>query len=210
MDLLSALPMAFVMIAGPQIITAIMLATSKQARSNSLAFLAGVAGATTFGLTLFFVLADWVHPEPSESSSGSDVLNLVAIGLLLLLAVLAYWNRKKTDPPAWMAKLQDASPAFAFRAGLILFLVMPTDVITMFTVSNLLAHGGAPWWHTLLFMALTVALAGIPLMLLLALGPRAETELPRLRQWVTTNSWIVNEIVIALFLVMSVNSLFGS
>jgi hypothetical protein len=63
--------------------------------------------------------------------------------------------------------------------------------------------------HTLLFMALTVVLAGMPLLLLLALGHRADVVLPRLRDWMTTNSWIVNEIVIGLFLVISLNSLFG-
>jgi small neutral amino acid transporter SnatA (MarC family) len=46
-DLLAALPMAIVMVAGPQIISAIFLATSDQARRNSVTFLLGVALATT-------------------------------------------------------------------------------------------------------------------------------------------------------------------
>jgi hypothetical protein len=104
-DLLSALPMAFVMIAGTQIIRAIMLATSTRARANSVGFLAGVAAATTLGLSLFHVLADQVHPEPSESSSASTALNLVMIVLLLVLAGLAYKNRANTEPPARMSKL---------------------------------------------------------------------------------------------------------
>jgi hypothetical protein len=210
MDVLKALPMAFVMVAGPQIVTAIMLATSRRPNPNSWAFLAGVAVATTFGLSLFYVLASSVHPDPSDSSSGSNVLNVVAVVLLVALAGLAFRNRNRTDPPKWMAKLQDAAPPFCLRIGFILFLVMPTDVITMFTVSNLVAHAGDPWWHTLLFMALTVVFAGIPLLLLTLLGARAEAALPRVRQWVSTNAWIVNEIVIAFFLVMSLDSLFGS
>jgi len=210
MDILKALPMAFVMVAGPQIVTAIMLATSTRPKPNSLAFLAGVAVAVTIGLSLFYVLAGSVHPDPSDSSTGSNVLNIVAVALLVVLAGLAFRNRNKTDPPKWMAKLQDATPAFCLRIGFVLFLVMPSDLITMMTVSNLLAHADAPWWHTLLFMALTVVFAGVPLILLTALGARAEAQLPRVRQWISTNAWIVNEIVIAFFLVMMLDSLFGS
>jgi hypothetical protein len=45
----TVLPMAVVMSAGPQIVTATFLATSQGSKRNSLAFLAGVAAATTIG-----------------------------------------------------------------------------------------------------------------------------------------------------------------
>jgi hypothetical protein len=44
--------MAVVMSAGPQIVTATFLATSQGAKRNSLAFLGGVAVATTIGVTV--------------------------------------------------------------------------------------------------------------------------------------------------------------
>jgi hypothetical protein len=43
MTFLTLLPMAFVMIAGPQILSAIFLATSENWKRNSLAFIAGAA-----------------------------------------------------------------------------------------------------------------------------------------------------------------------
>jgi small neutral amino acid transporter SnatA (MarC family) len=46
---LTVLPLAFVMIAGPQIISATLLATGPDARRSSLAFLAGAALAITAG-----------------------------------------------------------------------------------------------------------------------------------------------------------------
>jgi small neutral amino acid transporter SnatA (MarC family) len=54
-SLLTVLPLALVMIAGPQI-TAILLATGHDARRNSLAFLAGAALAITAGT----MVAHWV------------------------------------------------------------------------------------------------------------------------------------------------------
>ena len=50
-------------------------------------------------------------------------------------------------------------------------------------------------------------LAGIPLLLLLLLGRRAQTLLPEIRDWMTANSWIVSEILIAFFLAMTVKNL---
>ena len=43
MNLVKILPMAFVMIAGPQILSAIFLATSEHWRRNSAAYVAGAA-----------------------------------------------------------------------------------------------------------------------------------------------------------------------
>jgi len=42
----------------------------------------------------------------------------------------------------------------------------------------------------------------IPLFVLLVLGYRAETILPKVRAWMNANSWIVSEIVIAFFLIL--------
>jgi small neutral amino acid transporter SnatA (MarC family) len=56
---LTVLPLAFVMIAGPQIISATLLATGRDARRNSLAFLAGAALAVTAGA----LVAYWVISE---------------------------------------------------------------------------------------------------------------------------------------------------
>jgi len=39
------------------------------------------------------------------------------------------------------------------------------------------------------------------------LGKRANVILPKMRGWIDTNSWIVNEIVIGFFLVMTIYGL---
>jgi cytochrome c biogenesis protein CcdA len=201
--LLTVLPMAVVMSAGPQIVTAIFLATSRDAKRNSLAFLTGVAVATTIGVTVFFLLGSRVGPSDDD---GMTWLDWVIIGLLAFLALRVYLRRKETEPPKWMGRLQDANARFAVTIGFLLYLLMPTDLISMATVGGFVASRGEPWWHTLGFVALTLLIAGLPLLMLLALGRRAEAVLPRLRQWMSDNSWLVNEAVILFFLAMA---LFG-
>ena len=58
-------------------------------------------------------------------------------------------------------------------------------------------------------LLVTALLIGSPL-LLLSLGRRAETVLPAMRNWMNDNAWVVSEIVLGLFLVLQLQSIFSS
>ena len=199
---LTILPMAFVMSAGPQIVTATFLATSQHAKRNSLAFLLGVTVATTIGVTVFFLLG----APFGDNGDDRTGLDWVIVALLVILAIRVYVKRDETEPPKWMGRLDRADARFALTIGFLLYALMPTDVISMASVGAYLVRQDVPWWHCLGFVGLTVLIAGLPFLVLLAMGRRAEELLPRLRNWMNTNSWIVNEAVILFFLAMT---LFG-
>ncbi|MGH2774846.1 MAG: GAP family protein [Actinomycetota bacterium] len=203
-NLLAILPMAIVMVAGPQIVSAILLATSQEARRSSLAYVLGVALAVVIGLTIIYTLATVLDVEASSGGeSDKNWVDYAITALLLFLMVRVYLRRHDTEPPKWMGKLATATPGFAFKLGFLLFLVMPTDVITVATVATFLVRQDAPLFYALPFVFLTVLLVAIPLLVLLLLGPRADVILPKLRAWMNANSWIVSEFVILLFLVLS-------
>jgi hypothetical protein len=196
----TVLPMAVVMSAGPQIVTATFLATSQDSKRNSLAFLGGVAAATTIGVTVFFLLGSSIAGKQKE---GKDWLDWVIIGLLVFLLIWVFVKRNETEPPKWMGRLQEANARFAVTIGFLLYLLMPTDLVAMATVGAYTARQGEPWWHTLGFVVLTVLIAGLPFIVLLAMGKRAESVLPRIREWMNANSWMVNEAVLLFFLAMT-------
>jgi threonine/homoserine/homoserine lactone efflux protein len=208
-NLLAVLPLAIVMVAGPQIISAILVATSQDARRNSLVFVAGVALAITVGTMVAYWLTGLVKTPARGESEGTvgTVIDWLVIVLLVVLMVRIFTRRKNTEPPKWMGRLQTADARLSFRLGLLLFLVMPTDIITMLTVGAYLARHGAPWWHSLPFLLLTLLLAGLPLLVLLLLGRRAQVLLPRLRDWMNTNSWVVSEAVIVFFLILTISGM---
>jgi threonine/homoserine/homoserine lactone efflux protein len=208
-NLLAVLPLAVVMVAGPQIISAILVATSQDARRNSLAFVAGVALAITVGTMTAYWLTSLVKPSARSESQGTvgTVIDWLVIVLLVVMLVRVFVRRKNTAPPKWMGRLQTADARLSFRLGLLLFLVMPTDLITMLTVGAYLARHDSPWWHSLPFLLLTLLLAGLPLLVLLLLGRRAQVLLPRLRDWMNTNSWVVSEAVIVFFLVLTISGM---
>ena len=203
MNFLALLPMAFVMIAGPQILSAIFLATSENWRRNSLAFVLGAALSITAIVTAAYFLLN----EASNQGTSNDAIYVIVLVLLLLAMIHVYLTRKTAKPPKWMGKLQTASPKFSFRLGFLLLGVFPTDILTSVAVGTYLAGHGDPWWHCLPFVALTLFLLSLPMLLLFAFGQRAQAFLPKARDWMNTNSWLVNEIVILLFVGLTLSNL---
>jgi Sap, sulfolipid-1-addressing protein len=208
--LVAVLPMTFVMIAGPQIISAVFLATSSGWARNSLAYITGAAISITAFVTISFLVVNGAKDgSPGEASTGGEgeTLDAILLALLLLLAFRVYRGRKQAEPPKWMGKLQEAKPGFSFKLGLFLLGIFPTDILTSVAVGMKLAREGAPWWHALVFVALTLLLLAIPAILVVLLGDRAQTVLPKVRDWMNTNSWVVSELVIALFIGIELESL---
>jgi Sap, sulfolipid-1-addressing protein len=208
---LTVLPLAFVMIAGPQIISAVFLATSEGWARNSAAYVVGAAISITFFVTLAYLIVKTVKGTPGSSSKGSEgeILDWTLLALLLFLAVRVYRGRKEAEPPKWMGKLQAATPKFAFILGLLLLGIFPTDIVTSTTVGMKVAREGDPWTDVLGFIGTTLLLLAIPSILVVVMGARAKTFLPKVREWMSSHSWIVSELVIALFVAIEINSLLG-
>ncbi|HUK94624.1 MAG TPA: hypothetical protein VLU96_06155, partial [Gaiellaceae bacterium] len=70
--LLTVLPLAIVMVAGPQIISAIFLATSESWQKNSAAFLAGVLIAVTVVVTVAYVVVRIVFDAAGASNETTS------------------------------------------------------------------------------------------------------------------------------------------
>jgi hypothetical protein len=197
------LPMAFVMVAGPQILTAVFLATSDRWRSNSAAFLVGAALSITIVLTVAYLVASGAdHAGASHRS-----LDIAVLVLLVAAMIHAYLERAESKPPKWMGKLSSASPRTAFTLGFLLLGVFPTDILTSCSVGIYLRAHHDPWWHCLGFIGLTLLFLALPALLLLALGSRAKELLPKVRDWMSTNAWVVNEVVFGFFVALVISDL---
>jgi len=203
------LPFAFVMIAGPQIITSFFFATSEGWARNSLAYVAGAAVSVTAFTSAAYLIAAGAKSASENDHTVNKTLDWIVLVLLVVLIVRVYMTRKTSEPPKWMSRLQGATPKFAFTLGLLLLGVFPTDILTSITAGLHVARAGDPWWHCLPFVGLTLLLLGSPAIAVVLLGRRAETLLPKLRDWMNDNSWVVSEVVLVLFTAITINSLVG-
>ena len=210
MSLATILPLAFVMIAGPQIISAFFFATSKDWVRSSLAYVVGAAISITTFVSIAYLIGQGSKNAASEGSSTVDtVLDWVILALIVAASVHVFATRRTSHPPKWMGELQEASPRFALVLGLLLLGVFPTDILTSIAAGLHVARHDDSWWQCLPFVAVTLLLLGLPALTVAAIGPRAQNALPKIRDWMNQNSWVVSEIVLVFFAVITINSLVG-
>ena len=207
-NLLQVLPLAVVMVAGPQIISSFMLSTSSGARRNLVAYVGGAILGSVAVTSVVYLVTEATGTESAErSSSGSTTVEWVLVVVLALAAVKVFRGRHDTSVPKWMSGLLEATPRFCFLLGLALLSIFPSDLMINFTVGSFLSSHGSPLWHAVGFWGLTLLLIGIPLWGMLLLGSRAQEVLPKLRTWIEGNAWIVSLAVIGLFMALELKDI---
>jgi Sap, sulfolipid-1-addressing protein len=172
---------------------------------NTAAYLAGAALSITLVVSIAYLLS----PGAPRERGSNDTVNVIVLVLLLAAMVYVFLTGKKAEPPKWMGRLQAANPRFSFRLGFLLLGVFPTDILTSVAVGAYLSSHGDPWWHLLPFLLLTLLFLALPVLIVLAFGKRGRAFLPKARDWMNTNSWVVSEIVLVFFIVITINSLLG-
>jgi Sap, sulfolipid-1-addressing protein len=205
MNILAVLPLAFVMVAGPQILSSFFFALREDWRRTSWAYVLGAAISISIIVTLAFLLSDGA----SSSGASDDTIYYAVLALLLFGMVQAYRTRETAEPPKWMGRLEAAAPRRVFILGFLLLGVFPSDLITSLSVGAFLNASGDPLWHAVGFLGLTLLLLGSPALTVAIMGERAERVLPKVRDWMFDNSWIVNELVLLLFVAIVGSNIAG-
>lgn len=204
---LAILPLAITMMAGPQIMSAIIFVTSTKPVKLSLWFILGVAIATVvglvFGLAIISVVGDRIPlGSPTDDASIGKIIQYGLVALLAALAIKNYVRRESIEPPRWLGALQNADRNTAFKTGMLVIWLMPGDIIVMLTVATNLKHSDLGLVDAWPFIAATLLIAALPLLLYLPLQSRAERVMPRVREWMNSHSWLLNIITCVVFIAL--------
>jgi hypothetical protein len=203
---LAVLPLAITMNAGPQIMSALIFVTAAKPLKLSAYFMAGVVIAVTVGVTITFTLASVLGGgtlgDPSDGGSIGNIIQYVLVGLLVILSIRSYLTRATSEPPRWLGAMQNATPRTAFLAGLLLLSIFPSDFVVLMTVGVNLAQSGSGLLAAVPFVAATILIAALPVLSYLLFRRRAQRLMPKVRDWMNTNSWLVNIIVYVIFILL--------
>ena len=204
---LAVIPLAITMNAGPQIMSAIIFVTTPKALKLSAYFLTGVVIAVTAGVTITYTLASVLGGsislgDPSDSGSLGNIIQYLLVGLLVILSIRSYLTRQTSEPPRWLGAMQNAGPRTAFLAGLLLLSIFPSDFVVLMTVGINLAQHNSSLLGALPFVTATILIAALPVLSYLLFRRRAERAMPKVRDWMNTNSWLVNIIVYVIFILL--------
>jgi hypothetical protein len=187
------------MVMGPQILTAIFLVTSRQPVKNSVAMLIGVVVAASLSLLIWFGIVKAIGIDPKDGG-GPTTADWIVSGLLALAAIHTFLGRGNASVPKWMTALQEAEPRRAFTLAFLLILLMPTDIVAVISTANWLHDQHENVLRGWPLVAATTLLMALPILGYLLLGRRAREAMPGIRDWLTTNAWLVNIIVILYFI----------
>src|SRR5215204_2571055 len=203
---LAVIPLAITMNAGPQIMSAIIFVTANKPLKLSAYFLAGVVIAVTAGVMITYTLASVLGNsislgDPSDSGALGNIIQYLFVGLLVVLSIKSYVGRETSEPPRWLGALQNAKPSGGFTTGLLLS-VFPSDFVILVTVGINLAQNDASLLGAVPFVAATIFIAALPVLSYLLFHRRAVRAMPKVRDWMNTNSWLVNIIVYVIFIVL--------
>lgn len=201
------LPLAITMMAGPQIMSAIIFVTAERVVPVSLAWVAGVAIAVTVGTAIALALAEVLGDatslgDSSDSGSAGKIIQYALVGLLVLGAIKTYIGRETAEPPKMLGRLQEADTKLAFKTAALLILVFPSDVLVLLTVGMNLEQSGSGLAEAVPFILATTGIAALPLLGYLVFHRRAVTAMPKVRDWMNANSWVVNIIACGIFIVL--------
>ena len=204
---LEILPLAITMMAGPQIMSAIIFITTPKPVKVSVSFISAVAVATAVGVLITRTLAGLLGNivslgDPSDAGSIGHIIQYLLVGLLIVLAVKNYVNRETIEPPRWLGRLLTADWKRALKTGLLLILLFPSDLIILFTVGVNLEHNDLGLVAALPFIAATTLIAAFPLLIYVLFRSRAEQLMPQVREWMNTHSWLVNIIACVIFIAL--------
>ena len=204
---LAVLPLAITMNAGPQIMSAIIFVTANKPLKLSAYFLTGVVIAVTAGVTITFTLASVLGNsvslgDPSDSGSLGNIIQYLLVALLVFLSIKNFVRRETIEPPRWLGTLQNAGPRTAFTTGLLLLSVFPSDFMILITVGVNLVQQNSSLLAALPFVAATILIAALPALSYLLFRRRAQQAMPKVRDWMNKNSWLVNIIVYVVFIVL--------
>jgi hypothetical protein len=197
---LQILPLALIMVMGPQILTAIFLVTSQEPLKNSVAMLAGVVLAAWVSMLVWFGLYEVLGINPPSGSSGPGTADYVVAGLLAVVGIHTFLGRGAASVPKWMTALQSADPKRAFGLAAALILLMPTDIIAVISTVHWLHKSDVRVLHGWPVVAACTLLMALPIAAYLLLGRRAREAMPGIRDWLTGNAWLVNLVVIVYFI----------
>jgi small neutral amino acid transporter SnatA (MarC family) len=204
---LQVLPLAITMVIGPVLMAAIVLLTNERPLQVSLAYLLGIAVAAVAGTALALGVASLLGDSvslgnTSDTGATGTIIQLALVAVLVVASVLNYVRRSRVKPPKWIGSMMEAGPRKAFTTGVVVVLVGPSDVAAMIAVGTNLEQNESDVVAALPFVAATVLLAALPLLAFLLFHPRAIRLMPRVRDWMDPNAWLINVVVYCFFILL--------
>ncbi|MGL4444692.1 MAG: GAP family protein, partial [Alsobacter sp.] len=186
-------PIAIAIAASPfTIIPAILLLFTARARATSLTFLVTWIVALAVGATAFVLLASTIDGF-EETPTWVAWTRIVLGAVLIVLGIRQWLARHKPKPtPAWMHRIETATPRKAIRIAVLLAYANPKvlllTVAAGLTIGTAELDAGGTAVAVAVFTGVASISIAVPVLLYAVLGQRMLGPLTRVRDWLERNN----------------------
>jgi len=190
----------------PIVAVVLMLATPR-GRVNGPAFvLAWIIGLAAVGAVVIAAVGGNAEPDAGGTPTWVSWLKL-AIGVLLLLVGVRHWRgRPRSDAPGelprWLRALDRFGAAKAAGAGVALSALNPKNLLLAIAGATVIAQAGLSGGQEAGALAIFVAIGTIgvatPVVMALAMGPRAGTLLDSMKGWMARNNDVIMAVLVLI------------
>jgi hypothetical protein len=205
------LPLALGVVIGVlPVIAIILILITPRARSNGVAFVGGwVLGLVVVG-GVVLVIANAAGVSSSSGPSTAAYAIKLALGVLFLLLAVKQWRSRpgpgeQSPAPQWMTALDRFGSGQSLGLGAALSGLNPKNLVLTIAAAVSIAQTGLPGGQQAAVLAVFIVLASVtvaaPLVIYLAMGPKAAGILEGWRTWLAANN---AAIMLVLFLVFGV------
>jgi hypothetical protein len=197
----SSMPLAVAIALSPiPIIAVLLMLTSRQARVNGAAFVAGwLAGLGVTGAIILALARTAGAGKPSGPAVWMGSIE-ATLGIVLLLA--AAWQfrrrpRRGNEPPLpkWMATIDRTSPPAAGGLAVVLSGANPKNLVLAAGGAAVIARTGIPEGQQAIaygvFALVATFGAGIPVLMYFAMGERSARVLAVVKGWMIQHSAVI-------------------
>jgi hypothetical protein len=205
------LPLALGVVIGVlPVIAIILILITPRARSNGGAFVAGwVLGLVVVG-GVVLVIANAAGVSSSSGPSTAAYAIKLALGVCFLLLAAKQWRTRpgpgeQSPAPQWMTALDSFGSGKSLGLGAALSGLNPKTLVLAIAAAVSIAQTGLPGGQQAAVLAVFIVLGSVtvaaPLVIYLAMGPKAAGILEGWRTWLAGNN---AAIMLVLFLVFGV------
>lgn len=190
------------------IIGLILILFTKQARTNSLAFLVGwLLGLAVVGAIVLALVNTGKITAGEQTTETGIKWGSLLLGLALIFMAYRQWQKRPkagetAETPKWMGTIDSIKPGAAFGLGALLSGVNPKNLILNLAAATTIASSGLDSTQQIIVLIIFILISSItiigPVLYVQIEGAKAEKGLNELKGWLIQHNSAIMTVILLL------------
>jgi Sap, sulfolipid-1-addressing protein len=189
------------------IVAIVLMLGTRNAKSDSLAFLVGWLGAMAVAGAILLAIAGSADPtEDGAPADWSSTLKVI-LGVLLLGLAVKQWRTRpapgeEAQMPKWMDAVEGFTPAKSAGLGVVVSVVNPKNLILIVGGATAIAQtevsGADQAIAWIIFMVIATIGVAAPIVIYFAMGDKAADILEGLKSWMAHHNAAIMAVILLI------------